>query len=120
MFKAGEILDEIIRSGQMRLESPDDYAKLHTANIKFDRALFKIETVAGLREVSRLEIDFRLAVQIISSPLPPKGFSYQGAVRPTVHGIESQTEVLGSQILVSIHQEPTSNMFAVTVTKKGN
>ena len=120
MFKAGEILDEIIRSGRIRPESPDDYAKLHTANIKFDRALFKIQTVAGLREVSRLEIDFRLAVQIISSPLPPKGFSYQGAVRPSVHGIESQTEVLGSQILVSIHQEPTSNMFAVTVTKKGN
>jgi hypothetical protein len=119
MFRVGEILDLVIRSGQIRFpESADNQAELRTAIIKFDRALFKTQTVVGPRDVSRLEIRFRLGVETTSSPLPAKGFSYHGAVRPTVHGIETQTEVLGNQILVSIHQEPGSNMFAVTVTKK--
>jgi hypothetical protein len=116
MFTAGEIFDILIRNGQIRFpESTDNPAE---RIIKFDRALFRIQTVVGPRDVSGLKVSFRLSAETISSPLPAKGFSYQGAVRPTVHGLETQTKVLGNHILVSIHQEPGSNMFAVTVTKK--
>jgi hypothetical protein len=112
-------LAPLIRNGQIPLpDAGDNCAKPHTFIIKMDRGLFRIQTVKGSRDVSRLEITCRLGVDTISSPLPEKAFSYHGSVRPTVHGIETQAEVLGNAIVVSIHQEPTSKMFAVTVTKK--
>lgn len=74
--------------------------------------------MVGFRGVSGLKLGFRMNNETISSALPAKGFSYQRSVRPTVLGIESQTDLLGNQVLVSIHQQPGSNLLSITVTNK--
>lgn len=118
-FRPSEILDMLIRNGQIQLpESAENPAILYTAIIKFEKGLFEIPTMVGFRGVSRLKLGFRINNETISSALPAKGFSYQGSVRPTVLGIESQTDVLGNQVLVSIHQQPGSNLLSITVTNK--
>jgi len=118
-FRPSEILDMLTRNGQIQLSEPaENPAILYTAIIKFEKGLFEIPTMVGFRGVSRLKLGFRMNKETILSPLPGEGFSYHGSVRPTVLGIESQTDVLGNQVLVSIHQQPGSNLLSITVTNK--
>ena len=106
-FSACQILDAAVRKKLPLFAGvPDDGTKVRKQVIvKFGKGLFRVQTVAGFRDLGKLMLGVDVDATKSFSPLPDKGFCYHGTGRPATYGIESEVEVLGNAILISFHRQ---------------
>jgi hypothetical protein len=121
-FTACQILDGAIRKGlTIFTDIPDDGTKVRKqAIINFANGLFRIQTEAGTRDLSKLILGISVYANNVSSSLPNKAYCYHGNGRPAVYGIESEANVLGNAILVSVHKQADSDVLDVMITRQND
>ena len=119
-FTACHILDAAVRNGlNLFTGVPEDGTKIsRQAVIQFAKGIFHVQTTEGSRDLGKLIIGVDVHAKKCSSPLPEKGFCYGGTGPPSTYGVETETELLGKQILVSFHKQVGSDVLTVTITKK--